>query len=147
MSTKQIVKRMYDEYIKKYIFKILLAAFFSILVAGSTSAIAWLLDPAIKKLFIEKDQSLILLIPFMIIIAFSLKGLSLYFAKSTMISVGEEVKKKLQYDMTESLIKADTQIIDKKHSGSFISTSPPERITAGFLIELSGLEASIMASL
>ena len=60
MSTKQIVKRMYDEYIKKYIFKILLAAFFSILVAGSTSAIAWLLDPAIKKLFIEKDQSLIL---------------------------------------------------------------------------------------
>jgi len=121
MKNTEIYKRLYKDYSRKYLNKILLSGFFSILVAGSTSAIAWLLDPAIKKLFIEKDQSLILLIPFMIIIAFSLKGLSLYFAKSTMIGVGEEVKKKLQYDMTESLIKADTQIIDKKHSGSFIS--------------------------
>ena len=121
MKNTEIYKRLYKDYSRKYLNKILLSAFFSILVAGSTSAIAWLLDPAIKKLFIEKDQSLILLIPFMIIIAFSLKGLSLYFAKTTMIGVGEEVKKKLQYDMTKSLIKADTQTIDKKHSGSFIS--------------------------
>ena len=121
MSTKQIVKRMYDEYIKKYIFKILLAAFFSILVAGSTSSIAWLLDPAIKKLFIDKDQSLIFLIPILIIIAFTTKGLSLYFAKATMIGVGESIKKKLQYDMINNLVSTDTQVIDKKHSGKFIS--------------------------
>ena len=117
----EIYRRLYKDYSRKYLDKIILSAFFSIIVAGSTSAIAWLLDPAIKKLFIEKDQSLIFLIPFMIIIAFSLKGLSLYLAKATMIGVGEEVKKKLQSDMTKSLIKADTQIIDKKHSGSFIS--------------------------
>jgi subfamily B ATP-binding cassette protein MsbA len=90
-------------------------------VAGSTSAIAWLLDPAIKKLFIEKDQSLIFFIPLMIIFAFTTKGLSLYLAKATMISVGEEIKKRLQFDMVNSLIKTDTQIIDKKHSGKFIS--------------------------
>ena len=117
----EIYRRLYKDYSRKYLDKIILSAFFSIIVAGSTSAIAWLLDPAIKKLFIEKDQSLIFLIPFMIIIAFSLKGLSLYLAKATMIGVGEEVKKKLQSDMTKSLIKADTQMIDKKHSGSFIS--------------------------
>ena len=121
MKNTEIYRRLYKDYSRKYLDKIILSAFFSIIVAGSTSAIAWLLDPAIKKLFIEKDQSLIFLIPFMIIIAFSLKGLSLYLAKATMIGVGEEVKKKLQSDMTKSLIKADTQIIDKKHSGSFIS--------------------------
>ena len=121
MKNTEIYRRLYKDYSRKYLNKIILSAFFSIIVAGSTSAIAWLLDPAIKKLFIEKDQSLIFLIPFMIIIAFSLKGLSLYLAKATMIGVGEEVKKKLQSDMTKSLIKADTQIIDKKHSGSFIS--------------------------
>ena len=91
------------------------------MVAISTSAIAWLLDPAIKKLFIEKDNSLIFIIPFLIIVAFSTKGLALYIAKSTMISVGEEIKKKLQVNMVQSLIKTDTQIIDKKHSGKFIS--------------------------
>ena len=93
MKKTEIYKRLYKDYSKKYLDKILISAFFSILVAGSTSAIAWLLDPAIKKLFIDKDQSLIFLIPLMIIAAFTTKGLSLYFAKATMIGVGEEVKK------------------------------------------------------
>jgi len=121
MNKIEIYKRLYKDYTKKYLNKIILSAFLSILVAGSTSAIAWLLDPAIKKLFIEKDQSLIIIIPLLIIIAFTTKGLSLYFAKATMISVGEEIKKKLQFDMVNTLIKNDTQIIDKKHSGKFIS--------------------------
>ena len=114
--------RDYIKIIQKNILdKIILSALLSVLVAGSTSAIAWLLDPAIKKLFIEKDQSLIIIIPLFIIIAFTTKGLSLYFAKVTMIGVGEEIKKKLQFDMVNTLIKTDTQIIDKKHTGKFIS--------------------------
>ena len=121
MNKKEIYKRLYNDYTKKYLNKILISAFFSILVAGSTSSIAWLLDPAIKKLFIEKDQSLIILIPLMIILAFAIKGISLYLAKATMIEVGESIKKKLQYDMVKNLINTDTQIIDKKHSGKFIS--------------------------
>ncbi len=121
MKNTEIYKRLYNDYSKIYLDKIILSAFFSILVAGSTSSIAWLLDPAIKKLFIEKDQSLLILIPMMIIVAFTTKGLSLYFAKATMIGVGESIKKKLQYDMVNTLIDTDTQIIDKKHSGKFIS--------------------------
>tara|TARA_A100001011_G_scaffold30924_1_gene29952 strand:+ start:45 stop:1781 length:1737 start_codon:yes stop_codon:yes gene_type:complete len=121
MENSIIYKRLYKDYSKKYLNKIILSAFFSILVAGSTSAIAWLLDPAIKKLFIEKDQSLLILIPLMIILAFTTKGLSLYYAKATMIGVGEGIKKKLQFDMINTLVGTDTQIIDKKHSGKFIS--------------------------
>ena len=121
MNKTIIFKRLYKDYSKKFIKKIILSGIFSILVAGSTSAIAWLLDPAIKKIFIEKDQTLILLIPFLIILAFSVKGVSLYVAKVLMIDVAEEVKKKLQSDMLNNLIKADTQMIDKKHSGKFIS--------------------------
>ncbi len=121
IKNTEIYKRLYRDYSKKYLDKIILSAFFSILVAGSTSSIAWLLDPAIKKLFIEKDKSLLFFIPLLIIIAFTTKGLSLYFAKATMIGVGESVKKKLQNDMVNTLIATDTQIIDKKHSGKFIS--------------------------
>ena len=122
MKRKEIYTRLFRDYSKKYLNKIVLSGFFSILVAGSTSAIAWLLDPAIKKLFIEKDQSLIFFIPLLIILAFSTKGVSLYFAKVTMIDVGESIKKKLQHDMLKNLIINDTQIIDKKHSGKFISS-------------------------
>ena len=121
MENSKIYKRLYHDYSKNYLNKIIISGFFSILVAGSTSAIAWLLDPAIKKLFIEKDQSLLIFIPAMIVLAFATKGISLYLAKANMIAVAEEVKKKLQFDMIGSLIYADTQIIDKKHSGKFIS--------------------------
>ena len=121
MNNSEIYKRLYKDYSKKYINKILLSVFFGVLVAASTSAIAWLLDPAIKKIFVEKDQSLIFIIPFLIIIAFTVKGFALYFAKAIMITVAEEVKKILQSQMVKSLINADTQLIDQKHSGKFIS--------------------------
>jgi len=121
MKSIDIYKRLYKDYSKRFLNQILLSAFFAILVAGSTAAIAWLLDPAIKKIFIEKNQSLILLIPFLIVLTFSVKGIALYLAKSIMISVAEEVKKVLQSEMVKSLINADTQLIDQKHSGKFIS--------------------------
>ena len=121
MKNLEIYKRLYKDYSKRYINKILLSAFFAVLVAASTSSIAWLLDPAIKKIFVEKDQSLILIIPLFIILAFTTKGVALYLAKATMISVAEEIKKILQSEMVKSLINADTQLIDQKHSGKFIS--------------------------
>ena len=121
MIESKIFKRLYKNYTSKFIGKIFLAALFSVIVAASTSATAWLLDPAIEKIFINKDQTLIILIPIAIIIAFSAKGISLYYAKLIMINVAEEVKKMLQTDMLKSFLKADTEIIENKHSGKYIS--------------------------
>ena len=121
MTSIQIFKRLYKDYTKKYLPKIFLSIFFSLLLAGSTSAVAYLLDPAINELFIKQSSTLILIIPLLIIVAFSVKGISLYLAKVIMIGVAEEVKKEVQTDMFASLIKADTKLIDEKHSGKFIS--------------------------
>ena len=121
MENTTILKKLYNNYTKRFLPKILLSIFFSLLVAGSTSAIAWLLDPAIKKIFIEKDQTLILLIPAAIVLAFATKGISLYIAKTTLIKVGQEVSKILQLQLMKSIIKADAEIVEKKHSGKFIS--------------------------
>jgi len=121
MSNIDIIKRLYNNYTKQFLPKILLSVFFSVLVAGSTSAIAWLLDPAIKKIFIDKDQTLIFVIPLAIILVFSTKGASLYFAKTILIRVGQEITKTLQFQVMKSIIKADNQIVNNKHSGKFIS--------------------------
>ncbi len=121
MKKLEILKRLFFNYTKKHIKKILLALFCALLVAASTSSIAYLLDPAIKKIFIEKDQTLIIIIPIFIIIAFATKGLSLYLAKIIMIDVSEEVKKDMQSDMLKNLISADTRLMDEKHTGKFIS--------------------------
>ena len=121
MTNIEILKRLFKDYTIKYLNKIILAVFFSILVAGSTSATAWLLDPAIEKIFINKDQTLILVIPFLIVLAFTTKGISLYMAKYLMIKVSEEVKKTIQIDMLSSFIKSDTELVENKHSGKYIS--------------------------
>ena len=121
MTSIQIFKRLYRDYTKKYVPKIFLSVFFSLLLAASTSAIAYLLDPAINELFVKKSSTLIFTIPLLIIAAFAIKGVSLYLAKVIMIGVAEEVKKEIQTDMFASLIKADTKLIDEKHSGKFIT--------------------------
>jgi subfamily B ATP-binding cassette protein MsbA len=121
MTSTEILIRLYKNYTSKFLKRILIAGLFSILVAGSTSSIAYLLDPAIKKIFVDKDQTLIYLIPIAIILAFSMKGFSLYFAKANMIHVAENVKKNIQSDMMASLIKADTKVIDSKHTGKIVS--------------------------
>ncbi len=121
MTNLEIIKRLYGDYTKKFLPKILLSVFFSLIVAASTASIAWLLDPAIKKIFIDKDQALIYVIPLAIIVAFSLKGISLYFAKTILIKVGQEITKIIQLKIMKSLIRADSEEIDKKHSGKFIS--------------------------
>jgi len=121
MSNIQILKRLYHDYTKKYFKKILISVFFTVLLAGSTSAVAYLLDPAINELFIKQTEGLLIVIPLLIIIAYAVKGASLYLAKIIMINVSEEVRKDIQVDMFQSIIKADTQLVDNKHSGKFIT--------------------------
>ena len=121
MSNIKILIRLYNSYTKRYLKNILISVFFTILLAGSTSSVAYLLDPAIKKLFINQNKEFLYLIPSLIVLAFSVKGLSLYLAKVIMINVSEEVRKDIQIDMFSSLINADTKLVDQKHSGKFVT--------------------------
>ena len=118
---KLILARIYKEYVKKHLRRILLALILSIIVAGSTSAIAWLLDPAVKKIFIDQDKTLAWLIPILIIITFSAKGLSLYFARINIIRVGQEVSGEMQKQIAKNILESDIQTLDNRHSGKYIS--------------------------
>ena len=120
MDKVYILKTLFNNYTKKFLPKIFLSVFFSVGVAASTSSIAWLLDPAIEKIFIEKDKSLLLVIPIAIIVAFTVKGFSLYFARVILIRIAQEVTKLLQFDLMRSLINSDIEVINKKHSGKII---------------------------
>ena len=121
MTAKEILLRLYNDYTKKYLKKIIISLLLSIIVAASTSSIAWLLDPAIKKIFLEKDDTLIYLIPLAIILAFVAKGVSLYIAKKIMIRVSGELTAEVQLDLFKSILKSDTKKLENKHSGKYLS--------------------------
>ena len=120
-TLKKIINRLLSSYVKKYFIRIFIALLLSLIVAGSTAAIAWLLDPAVKKIFIEQDQTMIILIPVAIVIAFASKGLSLYFARANVLKVGYEISRELQDEMSSSILKSDMDTIESKHSGKYIS--------------------------
>ena len=118
---KIILGRLYNEYVKKHLKRIFLALLLSIIVAGSTSAIAWLLDPAVKKIFIEKNTTLSWVIPILIIVAFAGKGLSLYVARLLIIRVGEEVSGEIKKQIADNIVRSDIQTLDSRHSGKYVS--------------------------
>jgi ATP-binding cassette, subfamily B, bacterial MsbA len=120
-SDFQILKRLFKDYTQKYVRKILISIFFTLLLAGSTSSVAYLLDPAIKQLFIEQKKHLLLVIPGLIVLAFVIKAASLYIAKVIMIGVSVDVTKDIQIDLFSSILNSDTKLIENKHSGKFIS--------------------------
>ena len=118
---KLILRRLYKDYVKKYLKKIFLSLILSIIVAGCTAAIAWLLDPAVKKIFIEKNTTLSWVIPVLIVLAFGGKGLSLYIARLNIIRVGAEISGEVNKQISESIIKSDIDTLDNRHSGKYIS--------------------------
>jgi len=116
-----ILKRLYREYVKKHFKRILLSLVLSVLVAGTTAATAWLLDPAIKKIFVDKDKTFAWLIPLCIIIAFSAKGISLYLARMNIIKVGARIGGELQRKIANYILTADIKTLENRHSGKYIS--------------------------
>ena len=116
-----ILKRLYKEYIRKHLKKIFLALILSVLLALSTSGIAWLLDPAVKKIFIEQNRTLAWLIPLAIMFAFATKGMTLYFARMTIIRVAQEICGEIQKKISGNILFADIKTLDSRHSGKYIS--------------------------
>ncbi len=124
MEFKELIKigrRLFQGYVRDYFPRLLLALLLSLVVAGSTASIAWLLDPAIKKIFIDKDRTYAYLIPVLIIIAFSTKGLSLYFARINVIKVGSWIQGIIQKQLANKILISDVQTLEKKHSGKYVS--------------------------
>ena len=120
-TIKKILARLYRNYISKYLDKIIISLFLSFGVAGSTAAIAWLLDPAIEKMFMEQDKSMMLLIPIAIVLAFASKGLTLYFARTVLIKVGNEIVLVIQKQLASTILKSDLDTLESRHSGQYIS--------------------------
>jgi subfamily B ATP-binding cassette protein MsbA len=118
---KKILLRLFNSYVKKHLGKLIIALFLSIVVAGSTGAIAWLLDPAVKKIFIDQDTTMMLLIPIAIALSFTMKGASLYTARIILIKISNNVVKTMQTQLASCILKSDINTIESKHSGKYLA--------------------------
>jgi subfamily B ATP-binding cassette protein MsbA len=121
MEKLELIKRIFRTQVKKYLSQILIIFLFIIISALATSGVAWLLDPAIKKIFIEKNTKLLIIIPALIIVAFIIKSISIYIIRIKTIKISFNVTKNIQILMADKILKSDTSFLVSKHSGKFIS--------------------------
>lgn len=121
MKKLELIKRIFRTQVKKYLSQILVIFLFIIISALATSGVAWLLDPAIKKIFIEKNSKLLIIIPFLIVLAFITKSIAVYIIRIKTIKISYNITKNIQILMANKILKSDTSFIISKHSGTFIS--------------------------
>ena len=129
MNKIDLLKRIFRTQIKKYFKQILIIFLFIILSAMATTSVAWLLDPAIKKIFIEKDKVMLYTIPIAIVCAFAVKSLSVFVVRIKTIKIAFSVIKNIQILLGEKILQSDTSFLTSKHSGKFISNFTNDTLT------------------
>jgi len=121
MNKIDLVKRIFRSQIKKYIPELSLTFVFIILTSLTTAATAWLLDPAIKEIFENKNVKMLYLIPLAIVLTFIIKAFAIYGTRIVTIKVGIKIIKNIQTLMAKKFLLSDISHITKKHSGKYLS--------------------------
>ena len=120
-STKQIVKRLFECYIKKHYSKLIFSILCMIIVSAATAINAWLMQPVVDEFFIKKNKGVIIIIPvFVFMIAF-FKGIASYFQSVLMSFIGYKMVADLQRDMLNSLLYSDLSYFNRTNSGTLVS--------------------------
>tara|TARA_Y100001958_G_C21242895_1_gene571433 strand:+ start:883 stop:2616 length:1734 start_codon:yes stop_codon:yes gene_type:complete len=117
----ELSKRIYRTQIKKYIPDLVIVVIFMVINGAATAGVAWLLDPAIKKIFIEKDKVMLYVIPAAIVITFLLRSVSLYLTRILTINISYKIKESIQKALAQKILYSDLAYIHDNHSGKFIS--------------------------
>ena len=121
MNKLELSKRIYRTQIKKYIPDLVIVVIFMVINGAATAGVAWLLDPAIKKIFIEKDKFMLYVIPAAIVITFLLRSVSLYLTRILTINISYKIKESIQKALAQKILYSDLSYIHDNHSGKFIS--------------------------
>lgn len=121
MNKLELSKRIYRTQIKKYIPDLVIVVIFMVINGAATAGVAWLLDPAIKKIFIEKDKLMLYVIPAAIVITFLLRSVSLYLTRILTINISYKIKESIQKALAQKILYSDLSYIHDNHSGKFIS--------------------------
>jgi len=115
------IRRVLQTQIKQYTPELSLAFIFIIITSAATAATAWLLEPAIKEIFENKNKLMLYIIPIAIVLAFTIKALSVFITRVITIKVATKICSNISFLMAKKLITSDTLYITGKHSGKFIS--------------------------
>ena len=116
-----LVKRLIKEHVRPYFGKLLLAAICMAIVAAATAGNAWLMQPVLDEVFLNKNTKLLLLVPIAVMTIAIVKGLASYGESIYMEYAGERIISDVRYRLFSHLMNADLNFFHKNSSGKLIS--------------------------
>lgn len=108
-------------YVKPYWKKLVLAMVFMSLVSAANGATAFLVKPVLDKIFFEKNESMLIVLPFAIVLLYLLKGIFDYFQAYLMGYVGQKVVTDVRNLVFQALQRQPLSFFDRTPTGSSIS--------------------------
>ncbi len=107
--------------IKPYWWRLAVAGFCSLAVSGANGAMAWLVKPAVDKVFVSKDFSSLILISIAVFFVFIGRGLFTFLHSYLMRSVGAKVVRDVRVGLYHHMLYLPLQFIHRDSSGAMVS--------------------------
>ena len=120
-QTPHLYRRLIREAVAPYLGRYLLASVCMLLVAGSTAALAYLMDPVVNRVFVERRADLLWPVGLAVLATFAVKGIGAYGQTVIMTRVGQSVLTDLQNRLFAHLLRMDLAFFAENRTGALIS--------------------------
>ncbi len=120
-NTTRLLKRLFANYVRKHRSKLIISIFCMIVVAGATALNAWMMQPVLDEIFINKNKKLIVLIPIAVITIAFFKGIASYIQSIFMSFIGYRLVADVQNQMFRTAIRCDLSFHNEINSGTMVS--------------------------
>ena len=137
-KTLPLVKRLFNDYVRSYKFYIAMAIICMVFAAATTAANAWIMQPVLDDVFLDKNKDMLMILPIAVLIIAIVKGFSEFGQSVLMLLVGQRTIGDIQKDMYASLMKADL---------SFFHNNPSGNLVARFISDVNRLRHSVTTTL
>ncbi len=107
--------------IRGHLFKFIISMLCSLLVAGCTAAIAWLVEPVVEEMFLNKNLAMINLLPLVIIAVFTLRGIGVFGQEYLMSYVGQDIIRQLRNLLYGRIQDLPISFFQKEKTGVLMS--------------------------
>ena len=120
-TTKYLLKRLVSNYVKKHFSKLFLAFLCMVIVASATAINAWMMQPVLDDIFLNKNLKMLMILPIAILLIAIFKGMAAYFQSILMNFIGFRIVADVQSEMLNSLLRSDLSFFDSTNSGTLVS--------------------------
>lgn len=117
---KQFWQR-FSPYIKEYKLYFFYAILGTAMVAGASGASAYLVKPVLDDIFISKDTRMLMILPWLVVLAYFSKGLGAYMQSYFMNYIGQDIIRRVRDRLLSRLLSFEIAFFKERRSGELIS--------------------------